>query len=167
MQRARAHTHRKQELHTQIWFNKSWEETGRLGCWPTWEKIIINKEAGLWGCEMDWTGAGWCPVTSFCEHGNKPLGTCRLRSAWLLAVLIDGAIVAFSVTLIKFDGGAVTDDVRNGSGVGRKFVWFVDVMKLRTTSRSRCTTMKSRSVRQMASATGMWQTLCCKYVPEW
>jgi hypothetical protein len=37
-------------------------------------------------------------------------------------VLIDGVMVAFSVTLIKFDGGADTDDVINGSGVGRKFV---------------------------------------------
>jgi hypothetical protein len=94
-------------------------------------------------------------MQGFREHEPS---TCRLRSAWLVAVLIDGAIVTFSVTF-KFDGGIADEDVWNGSGVGRKFVWFGDVIKLRTTSRSRCTTMKSRSVRQMASGTRIWLTL--------
>jgi hypothetical protein len=39
-----------------------------------------------------------------------------------LAVLIDDAKVTSSVTFNRFDGGMCTDDVRNGSGVGKKFV---------------------------------------------
>ena len=115
--------------------------------------ILINrKKAGPAGFKLVQDDVKWLVY-------NASSNTWWLRNAWFLAVLIDDAKVMSSVTFIRFDGGRCTDDVRNGSGVGRKFVWFSDVMKLSTTSRSWCTTMKSRSVCQIASAKGMWWTL--------
>jgi len=113
---------------------------------------INRKKAGPAGFKLVQDDVQWLVY-------NKPCNTWWLRSAWFLAVLIDDAKVMSSVTFIRFDGDRCTDDVRNGSGVGRKFVWFSDVMKLSTTSRSWCTTMKSRSVCQIASAKGIWRTL--------